>query len=561
MMYGSGAYGEFAYGDFEIVEVDASAFELMLADDRADRVWLMEIEARSLGGNAAQLGAFGDAPFGALAFAGNAGEVTGGDVTLRYATREWVSRVFTNGIPGTDPADANRYDGRLTDSIRIDRRIVGREAIGGLTEVYAQARLINVDGALDSLTTDYALDGRRVTLWLGRPTDVRADFGQVFGGVIENAVITETGVELRLSDGRAKLRQPIQSTLYAGSGGLEGGADLVGKPKPLCYGRVFNITPPLVDAANLIYQVHAGAIDDVPAVYDRGVALVQVGGAPAPGEYQVDTALGTFKLGGTPAGTVTCDVEGSASPSYVETAADIVRRILSDQAGLDSVEINSASLSALNAEASQPIGLWIGTDVVMTESVVNELLLAVGAFGGFNRLGAFTVGLITEPAGVVDGRFDRLSIRSLERVPLPAELDPICWRVQVGYQKNYTVQNDLAASVSAARRTFAAQPLRYAKTEDSVVADRHRLARELLAGGLYALEADAQTEAVRLQSLWGRLRKLYRIRAGAPALQRDLGDLVELEHPRHGLASAALGRVVGHEIDARGANVTLTVVV
>lgn len=560
-MYGNGAYGALGYGGWNIVPVDATAFERMLLDDRADRVWLMEIEARSLGGNAAQVGAFGDAPFGALAFAGNTGEVSGGDVTLRYATREWVSRVFTNGIAGTDPANANRYDGRLTDGIRIDRRIVGREAIGGLTEVYATARLINVDGALDNLTTDYALDGRRVTLWLGRPTDVRADFGQVFGGVVANAVITETGVELRLSDGRAKLAQPIQTTLYAGSGGLEGGADLVGKPKPLCYGRVFNITPPLVDAGNLIYQVHEGLIDDVPAVYDRGVALTKVVGAPAPGQYQVDAPNGTFKLGGTPAGTVTCDVRGSASPGYVETAADILRRILTEQAVLDSAEINSASLSDLNAEASQPIGIWVGAEVATTEAVVNELLLAAGAFGGFNRLGAFTVGLISEPAGVVDGGLDPLTIRSLERVPLPAELDPVCWRVQVGYQKNYTVQNDLAASVSSARRTFAAQPLRYAKTEDSVIADRHKLARELLAGGLYALETDAQTEATRLQSLWGRLRKLYRIRAGAPALRRDLGDLVEIQHPRHGLAGGALGRVVGHEIDARGVNVTLTVVV
>lgn len=561
MMYGNGAYGALGYGDWSIIPVDASAFERMLLDDRADRVWLMEIEARSLGGNAAQVGAFGDAPFGALAFAGNTGQVSGGDVTLRYATREWVSRVFTNGIPGTDPANANRYDGRLTDGIRIDRRIVGREAIGGLTQVYATARLINVDGALDNLTTDYALDGRRVTLWLGRPTDVRADFGQVFGGVIENAVITETGVELRLSDGRAKLAQPVQTTLYAGSGGLEGGADLVGKPKPLCYGRVFNITPPLVDAANLIYQVHEGLIDDVPAVYDRGVALTKVVGAPAPGQYQVDAANGTFKLGGTPAGTVTCDVRGSASPSYVETASDIVRRVLTEQAVLDSAEINSASLSDLNAQASQAIGIWVGAEVTTIEAVVNEVLVSAGAFGGFNRLGAFTVGLISEPAGVVDGGLDRFSIRSLERVPLPVELDPVCWRVQVGYQKNYTVQNDLAASVSSARRTFAAQPLRYSKTEDSVVADRHKLARELLAGGLYALETDAQAEALRLQSLWGRLRKLYRIRAGAPALQRDVGDLVEIEHPRHGLAGGALGRVVGHEIDARGVNVTLTVVV
>lgn len=560
-MFGNAAFGQLAFGEDEIIAVDATAFEALLRDERAERLWLMEIEARSLAGNEAQLGAFGDAASGELAFGGDQGAATGGTVTLRYAMEGWVSRVFTNGIAGTDPDNAEWYEGRLHEDLTIDRRIVGRDGIGGLTEIYGSARLINVDGALDQLTENYAIDGRRVSIWVGRRTDVRADFGQVFGGVVDAVTLTEREVQLRLSDGRAKLRRPIQSTVYAGTGGLEGGDDLKGKPKPLSYGRVFNVAPPLVDSANLIYQVHAGAIDDVPAVYDRGVALAKVVGAPVPGQYQVDAANGTFKLGGTPAGTITADVEGSASPSYIEQVADIVRRILSERAGLDASEINAASFSDFNALVTAPVGVWVGTDAAMTDEILDEILAACGCFGGFNRLGLFSVGLVAEPDGIPAASFDAVAIRAAERVPLPASVDPVAWRVQVGYQRNYTVQTDLAGSVTAARREFAAQPLRYAVAEDAGLQDQHRLARELVAGGLFALEADAETEADRLQALWGRRRKLYRLRCGPRALQRDIGDLLDVAYPRLGLAGGAFGRVLGHEINARGNAVTLTVVV
>src|SRR5690606_19221589 len=102
---------------------------------------------------------------------------------------------------------------------------------------------------------------------------------------------------------------------------------------------------------------------------------------------------------------------------------------------------------------------------------------------------------------------------SLEREPLPDSVDPIVWRARVGWQRNYTVQTDLAASVSDARRTFAAEPLRVATSENSAIKTRHLLAREYgPVAGLYAEEADAETEAQRLFNLWGTQRGMYRVR-------------------------------------------------
>jgi hypothetical protein len=139
---------------------------------------------------------------------------------------------------------------------------------------------------------------------------------------------------------------------------LEGGTDLAGKYKPRAWGNVQNVPPVLVDSASLIYQVNDGAISDVPAAYDRQIALVKGAdyvsqsdmqtNAPAAGNYRVWKAGGFFRLGSTPAGTCTADVLGDASGAgYVNKAGDILQRVLLI-AGIDSTLIDAAAFAQLN---------------------------------------------------------------------------------------------------------------------------------------------------------------------------------------------------------------------
>jgi len=467
-------------------------------------------------------------------------------------------------VPGAYNGAEERhwYDGRLAGDIIVDRAIVGRNGIGGLARTVAAVSLVNSDGGLDTLTDDYALDGRRATLWLGRPDDARPDFGLVVSGVVERITTSLSTMRIQLSDGLAKLDAPIQETTYAGTGGVEGGADLKGKPKPLAFGKSFNVPAVLVDGANLIYQVHAGGpIKDVPAVYDRGVVLIKVAGAPGAGQYQVDTAAGTFKLGATPAGTVTCDVEGDASlTGYVDRTADIIMRILVQKAALASYEIDSASFGRLNTDAGAPVGIWIGSDTRTIAEVVDELLENVGAYGGFARLGAFTVGLVAAASGSPKASFTEEDITGLELDPLPDEVGPVVWRARVAYQKNYTIQEDLAASVLATRKTFTAEEVRVATKEDAAIQSRHLLAREFGPGpGLYVNESDADAEALRRFNLWGTPRNPYRVATRPRAMLVDFGDVVDLTHRRIGLGAGAAARVIGHTI--RGTRVELKALV
>jgi hypothetical protein len=160
------------------------------------------------------------------------------------------------------------------------------------------------------------------------------------------------------------------------------------------------------------------------------------------------------------------------------------------------------------------------------------------------------VGLVAAPAGAVQATFTNEDIGAIEREPLPAAVDPIVWRASVDWQKNYTLQEDLAASVTAARRSFAAQGARTERQEDSSIRTRHLLAREYSPGGsLYAQQADAAIEAQRRFDLWSRDgRAVYRVRLPLYALLRDLGQVLTLRHSRHGLAAGKDVRVLGHAV-------------
>jgi hypothetical protein len=165
-----------------------SAFDDFLADARAERCELLELDAFSLtpdtDGTQAS-GAFSDSAFGEVAFSeGAAADASADSTTLYYSSHGFISQ------PGDSPA-SRYYQPRLRGDIFVERKIYGRGGVGGLTRTQARCTLV------------------------------------------------------------------VSTNTYAGTGGLEGGTDLKGKPKPRA-GATLNVSAPLVDSANLIYQVHDG---------------------------------------------------------------------------------------------------------------------------------------------------------------------------------------------------------------------------------------------------------------------------------------------------------------
>ena len=195
----------------------------------------------------------------------------------------------------------------------------------------------------------------------------------------------------------------------------------------------------------------------------------------------------------------------------------------------------------------------------MVAEVIEELLYGIGAFGGFSRLGVYKVARVVAASGSSVATFSNEDILKLERLPLPAPMDPIVWRTRVGWKKNHTVQNDLASGVAEAHRAFAAQGWRFGKKENYTLQSQHVMARELEVEGLFSEQADAEAETDRVHGLWSTQKSIFRVLVPPKALTRDIGDVVTLQHSRFGLSAGRLALILGHAIN--GPNVELTVLV
>jgi hypothetical protein len=548
-------FGVYGFSEEPYFPFDSEAFDTFLSAASEARCWLLELTALSLAPSRSVGAEFGGAAFSELGFGESEEAAGGGETTFRYSTHGYATH--------EDDSPANVfYDPRIDrKGVVIDRQIVGRGTVGGLVQLFAEVSLVNDDGALDDLQSNYAMDGRRVRILIGRPTDPYSAFGVAFDGVLQSSTLDLRSMRMRLSDGSVRLLRKLVENSYAGTGDLEGGDDLKGQYKPRAFGSTLNVSPPLINATLLIYQVNDGAIQDVPMVYDRGAELTQaadysseadlLANAPSSGEYRVYKAGGYFRLGSTPDGTVTADVEGDASPAYVDTTADIMRRILSGTPALNSSEIDPASFARLDAEVPAEVGVWYGTGEMRTcADAINDLLIGIGAFGGFERTGAFTVNVFREPVGDIDARYTSEHIMDLQRLPLPAGIEPIAWRASVAWQRNFTLQDDLAASVPTARVSFVQVPERIAVVESSTLRSRYRLATEYgPVPALYAVEADAEEEVQRLFDLWATPRMLLEVRLPIAALVLTIGDLVHLTYSRFGLSAGRTGRVLGYRLE------------
>lgn len=480
---------------------------------------------------------------------------SGVERTFRFATGEG----FTTG-PSDSPAHTT-YEAVLEQAVDVTRTIFAPGTTDGQSKIgFGDLVLLNPDSDLDELL-QYALDGRDVLVLRGlQSATLRSEFTPVFVGTMEQPEYDADRITIKLRDRQAMLQVPLQATNYGGTNVLPDGldgvvSDLAGKPKPLVFGRALNIAPPCVNTARLIYQVNDGAVSDIPAVYDRGIALTAGGTyaseaellndalAPAAGAFKVLLSGGYVRLGSRPVGTVTADVTQGATAAD-RTAASIYRALLLRMA-VDVGDIDADDLAALDARTDAELGLFVDGDMRASDAI-DMVANSVGAWWGVSIDGVFRIKRLGRPTGSTVATFtendligppERISTADPER-GVPA------YRVTVRYAQNYTVQSDLAAGVDDARRTRLAEAWREVVESDASVQTRHRLATALVIESCFAFEDDARTEALRRLRLRSILRHRFDIVVDytTETSAIDLGDVVGLLHPRFGL------NVIGDEV-------------
>lgn len=470
-----------------------------------------------------------------------------------------VARRF--GTHGYFDADYAYYEPRVSNPGNYERHLFAAGTTTGQSSVgVGEIVLRNEDGGLDHLDR-WGFAGRAVTI--GR-TRGGTEVETVWRGTVEQPVPSWSELQFRVRDRLEELRRPIQANTFSGvtvSGGrsdAEGRPDdLMDRPKPLVFGRVLNVTPAAANVYDLVWQVNDGPVADIPAVYDKAVALRRGADYPtlaaliaaptAPGTYDTCLAAGYFKLGSSPVGQVTADVTEGVTPA-ARTAARVVARMLA-RGGLPADQLDAGSVAALDAKTTAEVGIYIA-DERHTLDAVTEVLESVGGYLVPDRQGAFRLGRLEAPGAPVatidlaDAREITPFVSGDQGRGIPA------WRVVVKYARNWTPmgRSELVEGPCASqeRRAWLAAETRDAKAEDPAVKAVHPLAPEIPFSSLLLDAGAAQAEAARRLALYGTGRSFLRVPVPPEvAAERELGETVVLEAPRFGCADGKPVVVMG----------------
>ncbi|MCH2219448.1 MAG: hypothetical protein MK097_03855, partial [Dechloromonas sp.] len=282
----------------------------------------------------------------------------------------------------------------------------------------------NMDTRYDDLTQFYTTDGRPVEVRLGLIGTLQTTWPVVFKGLSSGEFIDDKTFEITDEDLAYKLDVPAQARTYGGTGGLDGTADIAGKPMPLCFGWCRFIQGALVIPNELLYQVHDRRIQAISAAYDQGVALtfhqdyatveaLRLASIPS-GRFGTCLAYGFARLNQdvTPDGAVTFDVQGDATDGFAETTAAIVRALIKRSTKLSVPgDLFLPSFTALEKLQPAPVGIYLSTEETSTVAdVIGQLMLGIGGYAGFRREGKLYVGRIDTPLGPPVKRFTDLDI-------------------------------------------------------------------------------------------------------------------------------------------------------
>lgn len=523
-------------------------------------------------------------------------------VTLNYTLQLYasVNTVNTAVIPfitlPSDTTSSQQFTGKLLKGLEFNVSITDGDDIGRkMSSGTGELQLDNSDRSFDTLYQNNTIDGRRVLLKYGQitiPGLVPASFDTyptLLDGIAQDWFLDASQLRITIRDNAFKMDVPASINTYGGTGTTDGDASLVGKRKPLSYGLVNNVTPVQINAANLVYQVHDGSLNAIPVVYDSAYALpipatagpdadyvnyaALVASTIAAGHYVTCKALGLFRLGSTPFGTVTCDVQGDngGTGGYVTDTASIVRRMIAVFAPLVDL-VDEGSFFALSAAQSAVVGYYLSLDENKTvRQAVDDLLGGIGACGGFRRDGVFEVIRFIVPTGTAVDSYtaDDIVDDTLKRVELPSSYNPPPKRQRVTYANIWTIQTDVSAGVSDTRKQLLQTGFSVASHSNTAlaatIATAHLLAQDPdPINGYFDSLVTAVAEADRQLVLKGGVaRALYSFTLKSKGLTRKINDVISLTFAPVGIVwfdlNAKLLVVVGRIDNTTDGTVELTV--
>jgi hypothetical protein len=551
MTWSRDAWAEVAWS--EIPDAGTRGSYVQVWNAEFGRIFLYELTAYKRGSGS------WDSPWGYEAWGREpAGALISGEAIFRFSDMGYIT------LPTDSPANTN-YDGSVQAGLKLTRSLPATpESDRRVNLELGSFDLANVDGVLDSVVAGYSVDGRRVRVLLGLTSYRYGDFVPVFTGRMIQWSNSGDDVTVEVRDEGYRLDKPMQTDIYGGTGAYDGGSDVTGKPRPLAFGKVLNISPVLIEASTLTYQFHSRIAQAVDAVYDRGAALTAdldyatyallAAATITAGHYATCLAKGLIRLGSTPSGLVTADVRGDAQGGYTDVTATIAKRVVKDFGGLSDTDLDLASWDNLATAQPGTIGWYQDTTAINVSAAIGAVLGGCAAWWGPTPAGLLTCGQIIAPSSasyVI--AIAESEIVDFQILPPLGGTFPPRFRQRVGYQKLWTTQQDtdLAGAVTAARRSYLAQDTRVAASTDISVQTAYLLAVDpdpLVS--LFNNQSDAAALATSLLTLYKTFRQTARITMGLGGQGARLGAAVLVTHHRLNGGSPTPMLVMDITIDA-----------
>jgi hypothetical protein len=402
---------------------------------------------------------------------------------------------------------------------------------------YGSLEITNVAGIYDSYI-GYVWNKRPIKIYLGDPTWTKSDFILIFDGLIQELTApNESTLSFSVFDKLQRLNNPLSEKTLKDTGYSQNTQDTV---LPLLFGECFNITPLLVDngstnSGGQVYMLHDGAVSGVVEVRDNGIPIA----------VEPDLTAGTFELLTQPYGTITCSAQGDTP--YTNTVPGIVQKLVTEYGTAE----NRFQLSELAFEDfanTSPVGLYCSDRRNVLE-VCTELAKSVNA--------NLVCPAVTITNGTVtSSKLKLVEIKSATGTPVYylndnnmlvdslsiSEMFPVKPSIKLAYCKNHTIQTTVAAGLNPVSKfedqyIFVSAVNAAAKT---LYRDSGDTAEEET---LLIATASAQAEADKRLQLWQQQRFIVTANYLPELIFVQLGDIVQVQTSRFGLANGKLGMV------------------
>lgn len=412
-----------------------------------------------------------------------------------------VSSFLIGNVSVEDEIPAPRlYRGRLADPGTLTLDIMQAWSKGLAAFGIGSLKLNNNDGALDSLRR-CVFDGNPFSIYLGTlDLNGRLTRTLVSYGVMEQPDCDLEFITIPIRSFMYGLDRPILTTTFAGTGAiagsLEGDANVAGTIKPRIYGWGANVTPVIVDQANVVYFVSDRAFY-LTAVYDEALALTFTAGPGAHSEYTsvaaliaatvttghwsyaIENGVTYLRLHQAPAGELT-HFGCSLSPTSGATLEALLSQLLAD-ANVSPTTVVCDGHYPVTPAGTYPVANLGGTYGLVlsdTTTYADAIAALVGSVAGWLWLNTTSnVWVLGQLPGNATGEAVQCvvsegDIQSLERLgnpKTPGEGIPP-WQVNVNYDRFATVQSaGVATTVDAGwRARVGREHLTRSKTRSSV---------------------------------------------------------------------------------------------